>query len=125
MFDIGFPELLLIGVVTLLVIGPDQLPSTMRTVALWIGRLRRGFADIRRDIEQGIGADEIRQQLHNEAILKEIERSKAAIAQTNAEIDNLAREAKSAMKASEADGSADSNSEPKTPSPNERSTREP
>jgi sec-independent protein translocase protein TatB len=125
MFDIGFPELLLIGVVTLLVIGPDQLPSTMRTVALWIGRFRRGFADIRRDIEQGIGADEIRQQLHNEAILKEIERSKAAIAQTNAEIDNLAREAKSAMKASEADGSADSNSEPKTPSPNERSTREP
>jgi len=125
MFDIGFPELLLIGVVTLLVIGPDQLPSTMRTVALWIGRFRRGFADIRRDIEQGIGADEIRQQLHNEAILKEIERSKAAIAQTNAEIDNLAREAKSAMKASEADGSADSNSETKTPSPNERSTREP
>ena len=125
MFDIGFPELLLIGVVTLLVIGPDQLPSTMRTVALWIGRFRRGFADIRRDIEQGIGADEIRQQLHNEAILKEIERSKAAIAQTNAEVDNLAREAKSAMKASEADGSADSNSEPKTPSPNERSTREP
>ena len=125
MFDIGFPELLLIGVVTLLVIGPDQLPSTMRTVALWIGRFRRGFADIRRDIEQGIGADEIRQQLHNEAILKEIERSKAAIAQTNAEIDNLAREAKSAMKASEADGSADSSNEPKTPSPNERSTREP
>jgi sec-independent protein translocase protein TatB len=125
MFDIGFPELLLIGVVTLLVIGPDQLPSTMRTVALWIGRFRRGFADIRRDIEQGIGADEIRQQLHNEAILKEIERSKAAIAQTNAEIDNLAREAKSAMKSSEADGSADSGSEPKTPSPNERSTREP
>ena len=125
MFDIGFPELLLIGVVTLLVIGPDQLPSTMRTVALWIGRFRRGFADIRRDIEQGIGADEIRQQLHNEAILKEIERSKTAIAQTNAEIDNLAREAKIAMKASEADDSADSSSEPKTPSPNERSTREP
>jgi len=125
MFDIGFPELLLIGVVTLLVIGPDQLPSTMRTVALWIGRFRRGFADIRRDIEQGIGADEIRQQLHNEAILKEIERSKAAIAQTNAEIDNLAREASIAMKASETDGSADSSSEPKTPSPNERSTREP
>ncbi len=125
MFDIGFPELLLIGVVTLLVIGPDQLPSTMRTIALWIGRFRRGFADIRRDIEQGIGADEIRQQLHNEAILKEIERSKAAIAQTNAEIDSLAREASIAMKASEADGSVDSSSEPKTPSPNERSTREP
>ena len=68
MFDIGFPELILIGVVTLLVIGPDQLPSTMRTIALWIGRFRRGFADIRRDIEQGIGADEIRQQLTDAGI---------------------------------------------------------
>ncbi len=125
MFDIGFPELLLIGVVTLLVIGPDQLPSAMRTIALWIGRFRRGFADIRRDIEQGIGADEIRQQLHNEAILKEIERSKAAIAQTNAEIDSLAREASSAMKASRADGSAGGSSESQATSPNERSIREP
>ena len=125
MFDIGFPELLLIGVVTLLVIGPDQLPSTMRTIALWVGRFRRGFADIRRDIEQGIGADEIRQQLHNEAILKEIERSKAAIAQTNAEIDSLARETSNAMKTNRADGSASSSSETQAPSPNERSTREP
>ena len=125
MFDIGFPELLLIGVVTLLVIGPDQLPSAMRTIALWIGRFRRGFADIRRDIEQGIGADEIRQQLHNEAILKEIERSKAAIAQTNAEIDSLAREASSAMKASVADGSASGSSESQATSPNEQSIREP
>ena len=125
MFDIGFPELLLIGVVTLLVIGPDQLPGTMRTIALWIGRFRRSLADIRRDIEQGIGADEIRQQLHNESILKEIERSKAAIAQTNAEIDNLAREASSAMKANNADGSASSSSEPQAPAPNERSIREP
>ena len=125
MFDIGFPELLLIGVVTLLVIGPDQLPSAMRTIALWIGRFRRSFADIRRDIEQGIGADEIRQQLHNEAILKEIERSKAAIAQTNAEIDSLAHEASSAMKASRAGSSASGSSELQATSPNERSIREP
>ena len=125
MFDIGFPELLLTGVVTLLVIGPDQLPSAMRTIALWIGRFRRGFADIRRDIEQGIGADEIRQQLHNEAILKEIGRSKAAIAQTNAEIDSLAREASSAMKASRAGSSASGSSELQATSPNERSIREP
>ena len=106
MFDIGFPELMVIGVVTLLVIGPEQLPSTMRTIALWIGRLRRSFSDIRRDIEQGIGADEIRQQLHNEAILKEIERSKAAIAQTQAEIDTMARKANDAMKLDESSTTA-------------------
>ena len=106
MFDIGFPELMVIGVVTLLVIGPEQLPSTMRTIALWIGRLRRSFSDIRRDIEQGIGADEIRQQLHNEAILNEIERSRAAIAQTQADIDTMARKANDAMKLDESSTTA-------------------
>ena len=82
MFDIGFPELLIIGVVSLIVIGPEQLPQTIRSIALWIGRFKKGFSDLRSEIERGIGADEIKQQLHNEAILKEIEKSKAAIAQT-------------------------------------------
>ena len=82
MFDIGFPELLIIGVVSLIVIGPEQLPQTIRSIALWVGRFKKGFSDLRSEIERGIGADEIKQQLHNEAILKEIEKSKAAIAQT-------------------------------------------
>jgi len=41
MFDIGFAELLLIGVVGLLVLGPERLPGAVRTVSLWVGRLRR------------------------------------------------------------------------------------
>ena len=41
MFDIGFAELLLIAVVGLLVIGPERLPSAIRTTSLWLGRLRR------------------------------------------------------------------------------------
>ena len=41
MFDIGFPELLLISVVALLVIGPEKLPDTIRTVSLWVGRIQR------------------------------------------------------------------------------------
>ena len=73
MFDIGFPELLLVSVVALLVIGPDKLPETVRTVALWVGRIRRGLANIKAEIENEIGADEIRQQLHNESILAEVE----------------------------------------------------
>ena len=66
MFDIGFPELLLISVVALVVIGPEKLPETVRTVALWIGRLKRSLSNIRLELENEIGADEIRQQLHNE-----------------------------------------------------------
>jgi sec-independent protein translocase protein TatB len=39
MFDIGFTELLLIGVVALIVLGPDRLPGAVRTAGLWIGRI--------------------------------------------------------------------------------------
>ncbi len=79
MFDIGFPELLLIGIVALLVIGPDKLPETIRTVSLWIGRFKRSFASIKQEIESEIGADEIRSQLYNESIMAEIAKSKEAI----------------------------------------------
>ena len=76
MFDIGFAALLVIGVLGLLVIGPERLPGTVRTVALWIGRLRRSFSDIRSEIEREVGADEIRRQLHNESVLASREENK-------------------------------------------------
>ena len=72
MFDIGFPELLVVSIVALLVIGPDKLPETLRALFLWVGRLRRSLTNIRADIENEIGADDIRQQLHNESIMKEL-----------------------------------------------------
>lgn len=76
MFDIGFMELLLIGIVALLVLGPDKLPGAIRTSALWIGRARRSFNKVKTEIEQQINADDIRRQLHNESILYDIEKAK-------------------------------------------------
>ncbi|MEJ6592926.1 MAG: Sec-independent protein translocase protein TatB [SAR86 cluster bacterium] len=76
MFDIGFPELIVVSIVALLVIGPDKLPETLRTLFLWVGRLRSSLANIRTDIENEIGADDIRQQLHNESIMKGLEETR-------------------------------------------------
>jgi sec-independent protein translocase protein TatB len=72
MFDIGFPELMMVSIVALLVIGPDKLPQTIRALILWIGRFKSSLANIRADIENEIGADEIRQQLHNESVMKNL-----------------------------------------------------
>ncbi|MBA1238130.1 MULTISPECIES: Sec-independent protein translocase protein TatB [Stutzerimonas stutzeri subgroup] len=69
MFDIGFTELLLVGLVALMVLGPERLPGAVRTTGLWVGRLKRSFANIKAEVEREIGADEIRRQLHNERIL--------------------------------------------------------
>jgi sec-independent protein translocase protein TatB len=86
MFDIGFPELVVVSVVAQLVIGPEKLPETIRTISLWIGRVQRSFASIRREIETEIGADEIRQQLHNESIMKELEETKNTLQQAGQDV---------------------------------------
>jgi len=88
MFDIGFSELLLVGLVALLVFGPERLPGAVRTAGLWIGRLKRSFAAIKTEVEREIGADEIRRQLHNEQILqmeRELKQSIQPPAPTEAE----------------------------------------
>ena len=63
MFDIGFAELVIISVVGLLVIGPERLPGAIRTASVWLGRLRRGFNDIKREVQQELHNDEVMQEL--------------------------------------------------------------
>jgi len=67
---------MLVSVIALLVIGPEKLPQTIKTLSLWFGRFKASLSNIKSEIEAEIGADEIRQQLHNESILKELKESK-------------------------------------------------
>lgn len=82
MFDIGFTEIVLCLLVALVVIGPEQLPQTVRSVALWVGRLKRSLRDTREEIERQIGADDIRRQLHNEDIMRSLEETQRRITET-------------------------------------------
>ncbi len=90
MFDIGFTELLVCLVVALVVIGPEQLPGTVRTVGLWIGRLKRSLRDTRQEIERQIGADDIRRQLHNEEVMQNLEEARLRIEKTMREAEEAA-----------------------------------
>ena len=99
MFDIGFPELIMISVVALLVIGPEKLPETIRTISLWLGRIQRSFGNIRREIEAEIGADEIRQQLHNESIMKDLEKTKNTLESVKQDVDDTITRADESAKA--------------------------
>jgi len=80
--EMSFIELVMIGVVALVVLGPEKLPGAIRTVSLWIGRLRRSFNNIKQDIEREIGADDIRRQLRNEAILDKFKNTKSQVTDT-------------------------------------------
>jgi sec-independent protein translocase protein TatB len=60
MFDIGFSELLLIGVVALIVIGPERLPRVARTAGHLIGRMQRYVSDVKADINREMELEELR-----------------------------------------------------------------
>jgi sec-independent protein translocase protein TatB len=90
MFDIGFSELLIIAVITLIVMGPERLPETVRTISLWLGRMKQMFSSAKRELENEVGMDEIRRQLHNEKILRGLNETKkqfeASVTETKDEI---------------------------------------
>jgi len=52
MFDVGFSELVVIGLIALIVLGPKRLPEVARTAGRWAGRLRRFVADVKQDLDR-------------------------------------------------------------------------
>lgn len=70
MFDIGFAELLLIAAVSLLVIGPERLPGAIKTASVWLGRLKRSYNDVKREVEL---------ELHNNEVMENLKRTKSEI----------------------------------------------
>ena len=60
MFDIGFSEIVVIAVVALIVIGPERLPKTARTLGHLFGRLQRYVADVKADINREMELEELR-----------------------------------------------------------------
>jgi sec-independent protein translocase protein TatB len=60
MFDIGFSELLVIGLVALIVIGPERLPKVARTAGQWLGKLNRYVSQVKQDIDRDIKLEELR-----------------------------------------------------------------
>jgi sec-independent protein translocase protein TatB len=66
MLDIGFLELMLIGVVGLLVLGPERLPRAARTAGMWIGKIKRTVSGMQREISAQLEAEELRQKLNEQ-----------------------------------------------------------
>ncbi len=67
MLDIGFAELLVISAVALFVVGPERLPSAIRSISLWLGRVRRSFEEIKSDVSR---------ELHNEEVMRALKESR-------------------------------------------------
>ena len=77
MFQIGFIEILFIGLIILLLFGPERLPEISKIIIKNTTRLKRKFSSFREDIERDIGADEIKQDIFNDFKLEELEKNES------------------------------------------------
>ncbi len=81
MFDVGFSELVLLGIVALVVLGPEKLPHAARMAGAWLGRIRRAMTGIQIEIEKEVAAQEMRDRIN-----KEIARLKSSETAFNEEV---------------------------------------
>jgi len=66
MFDIGFWELLLIGLVALVVVGPERLPRLAFTAGKWLGKGRSMLNAVKSEIDKEIKAEELKEILEKQ-----------------------------------------------------------
>jgi sec-independent protein translocase protein TatB len=94
MFDIGFSEIVVIGVVALVVIGPERLPKTARTLGHLFGRLQRYVSDVKADISREMELDELRKlQREMQGAAREFEQTVTTAAHDmKAGVQNVERE---------------------------------
>jgi sec-independent protein translocase protein TatB len=89
MFDIGFSELLMIGVVALIVIGPERLPKVARTAGHLYGRMQRYVATVKSDISEEIQLDELRRA--GQSFKESVESSVSDVQEQSGVVDDYLR----------------------------------
>jgi sec-independent protein translocase protein TatB len=57
-----------VGVVALIVVGPENLPGLARTAGLWLGKARRMLAEVKAEVDRELQLEELKQSLRQQAI---------------------------------------------------------
>ena len=79
MFQIGFLEILIIFIFGLIIIGPKRLPEVTKTIIKFYKKIENKFVGFKKDIEDDIGADELKKDEFNELRMEELEKNKEPI----------------------------------------------
>ena len=70
MFDIGFSELFMILVIALIVIGPERLPGVAKKVGRYVGKAKRTFENVKREVQSEFETEELNKRLAENNILQ-------------------------------------------------------
>ncbi len=109
MFDLGISKLMLIGVVALVVIGPERLPKVARTVGALMGKAQRYVQDVKREVSQAIELDELRKAKASvEGAARDLEQSVRTHASAfEQEVSHVSREVQGLAQQAAGQGDAD------------------
>ncbi|MFA5487633.1 MAG: Sec-independent protein translocase protein TatB [Candidimonas sp.] len=123
MFDVSFSELLLIGVIALIVIGPERLPKVARTLGHLVGRAQRYVSDVKADIKREMDLEQIanlKNQIDEAAstvksslaqagqeLRKPLDEAEKSLKEASNSMENLIEQAKTDLDAQSGDKSAD------------------
>ena len=76
MFQIGFLEILIILILGLIIIGPKRLPDVVKALIKFYKKMENKLISFKKDIEEDIGADELKKDVFNELRMEELENNK-------------------------------------------------
>ena len=96
MFDIGFWELMIIGLVALLVVGPERLPKLAYTAGKWLGKGRSMLSAIKSEIDKEMKAEELKRILEKQK--KQLNPLEEVIEDTSAAVQDLKKATDTAVK---------------------------
>ena len=96
MFDIGFGELLVVGAVALVVLGPERLPVVARTAGLWVGKARNMLAGVKAEIDRELKAEDLKRALEEQAktasLYEMVEETKSTLDETKSALKDAVEE---------------------------------
>jgi sec-independent protein translocase protein TatB len=108
MFDIGFLELLIIGLVALLVVGPERLPKLAYTAGKWVRKARGLVSAVKTEIDKEIKAEELKQVLEEQK--KKMNPLQEIVEETTAAATDLKNETEKLVRGSRTQPASDNGS---------------
>ncbi len=95
MFDMGFQEIILIGIIALIIIGPERLPAVARNIGKYVGKMQRFVAGVKSDIASELQTDELRSMLTSQE--DQIRELKSMVKETQSDLEKTAKQAKESV----------------------------
>ena len=108
MFELGWVEIVLIGVIALVVLGPERLPKAARFVGLWVRKARAQWFAVKSEMERELAVEEMKAAMEREgrSIRNTVDEATEAFNDATQSLDDTVRETRAELSSS-ADADAD------------------